>query len=302
MYKFFDMLCNERGETGPKKDDDKDDDKDPKPNAGLDDSHVDDDITNADDDDGSVEINLDADDDDAGGDDDSPSNKAFAEMRVENKELKKTVDEMKTKIDELGQPQPIVAPTQTPTGTDPTDPMNWTEEQWDALAKSDWKKAVDLRSEIQARRIHTTATTNSEFNRVQEESKKAVLDRHPELGDINSEKSKIYKNIVTSNPEYVNQKKGPVHAMYEMENFLEKNMGWKREDIVKAETKARQDEEDRGSRVALTSTAGRNASQENKVILTKEDQEFCEMQGIDPKTFAANKKQLEKSGRGGIQL
>jgi hypothetical protein len=30
--------------------------------------------------------------------------------------------------------------------------------------------------------------------------------------------------------------------------------------------------------------------------------EFCKLQGIDPKVYATNKKKLEPSGKGGIQL
>ena len=79
-------------------------------------------------------------------------------------------------------------------------------------------------------------------------------------------------------------------------------MGFKREDIVKAEVSGREQEAHRRDTVALTSTAGRNMSSANKIVLSKSDQEFCAIQGIDPKTYAINKKKLESSGRGGIQL
>lgn len=230
-----------------------------------------------------------------------PDNKAFAEMRIENKELKKTVDEMKNQIDGLSQPAPVVAPVSP--AIDAKDPRTWTEEQWDSLAKSDWKKAVDLRSSIQAEDKFKEQATSTEFTKVQEESKASVLTRHPELNDPNSEKSKIYRNIVTASPEYTVQKKGPLSAMYEMEDYMEKHMGYKREDIVKAEDKARQEESNRHSRAGLTSTPGRHAADESKkVTLTKDEIDFCELQGIDKKTYAINKKKLETTGKGGIQL
>jgi len=297
MKWFFDMLRNERGEVGPKKDDDKDKDKDKDKDdevidPALDEDHQDDETTEDDDD---ITIDLDE-------DDETPKeDKKWAEMRVENKELKKTVDEMKAKIDGISQPAPVVTPV---AGTpDPTDPANWTDAEWDELAKNDWKKAVDLRSEIKAKQQYQTATATTEHNKVLEDSKVEVLRRHPELGDTNSEKSKIFRNIVTANPEYVTDRKGPMHAMYEMEHYMEKNMGVKREDIVKAEKKGQEQESQRRDTVALTSTAGRNMTEGNKIILSKDEQEFCKLQEIDPKTYAANKKKLaDTGGRGGIQL
>jgi hypothetical protein len=124
------------------------------------------------------------------------------------------------------------------------------------------------------------------------------------LNDPNSEKAKVYRNIVTANPEYTVQKKGPLSAMYEMEDYMEKHMGYKREDIVKAEERARQEETERLSRVGLTSTPGRHAADTtNKVTLTKDEIDFCELQGIDKKSYASNKKKLASAGnKGGIQL
>lgn len=266
---------------------------------------LDDNISNDDTQDPDKEIEIDLDEEKLEDDDTPPAaKKAWAAMRTENKELKKAVDALRTTVEDLktqAAPQ-YVAPTTPQTNADPNDPRTWTEEQWDTLAKKDWKKAVDLRSKLQAEEINRSYTQTSEFNRVLEESKQAVLRRHPELSDPNSEKSKIYRNIVVANPEYTGQKKGPLSAMYEMEDYLEKNMGWKREDIVKAESKARQEEAARLNRVQLTSTAGHHISEGNKVVLTKDEMDFCKLQGIDPKVYATNKKKLAGSNKGGIQL
>jgi len=155
---------------------------------------------------------------------------------------------------------------------------------------------------MQAEEITANQTQTAEFNKVLEDSKQKVLIRHPELNDPDSEKAKVYRNIVVSNPDYTQQKKGPLTAMYEMEDYMEKNMGYKREDIVKAETAARADEASRQSRVQLTSTSGRNISEGSKVTITKDEMDFCKLQGIDPKLYATNKKKLATSGKGGIQL
>ena len=265
---------------------------------------LDDDISDLADDsveDESLEIDLDEGNEE---EEESPADKKFAEMRIENKELRNTVDALKQTVESLQ--SSYTAPRSAPQADIPSnnDPRNWTEEQWDSLAKADWKRAVDLRSALQAEDKLREQATTSEFTRVQEESKSKVLARHPELNDPNSEKAKIYRNIVTANPEYTVQKKGPLSAMYEMEDYMEKHMGYKRDEIVKAERTAREEEAARHSRVALTSTQGRHSvdSGGSKITLTKDEVDFCELQGIDPKTYAANKKKLASSGRGGIQL
>jgi len=253
---------------------------------------------------GDVEVDLDEPEEE----DDTPpkARTAWAAMRAENKELKKLVGDLKTSVEGIKagtqQEDVYVPPAHANSQPDTRDPRNWTEDQWDDLAKKDWKKAVDLRSKLQAEEIQQQSMQTADFNKVLEDSKQKVLSRHPELNDPNSEKAKIYRNIVVANPEYTLQKKGPMTAMYEMEEYMEKNMGYKREDIIKAELKAREDEAARQNRVRLTSTAGHNISEGNKVTVTKDEMEFCKLQGIDPKLYASNKKKLASSGKGGIQL
>ena len=260
---------------------------------------LDDDISDEEQDDAQeIEVDLDEQEEE----DDKPvGNKAWAAMRVENKELKKTVEDLRHAVESIPAPTAIDT-TPVPATHDANDPRNWSEDQWDNLAKDDWKKAVDLRSKLQAEEINRNYTHTTEFNKVLEDSKQKVLIRHPELNDPNSEKAKVYRNIVVANPDYTMQKKGPLTAMYEMEDYMEKNMGYKREDIVKAETRARAAEASRQSRVSLTSTVGHNISEGNKVMITKDEMDFCKLQGIDPKVYATNKKKLASAGKGGVQL
>jgi len=290
MRTFFEILKDRRGSTEEKNSDSTD----------IEDAPIigDEEDTGAGE---GTEIDLDEEEDTR-----TPSDKAFAAMRVENKELKRAVDDLKAVVQGLQSSDdstpPYVAPEKNNTNYDPNDTRTWTEDKWDELAKKDWKKAVDLRSKIQAEERIAASTQTTEFNRVLEESKLAALKRHPELNDPNSEKSKIYRNIVVANPEYTNQKKGPLTAMYEMEDYMERNMGYKREEIVKAERQARADEASRYNRVQLTSTTGHNISEGNRVVVSKDEMEFCKLQGIDPKVYAMNKKKLAASGKGGIQL
>jgi hypothetical protein len=265
---------------------------------------LDENITDEDTQDPDQEIEIDLDTDEDEDEDGKPDNKAFAKMRIENTELKKTVDEMNKKIDGLATvPAPATEVKPAPSATvDKNDPRTWGDAEWDALAKQDWKKAVDLRSTIQAENKIATSANENEFNKTMADSQSKVLLRHPELNDPQSEKSKVFRNIVTANPEYTTQRKGPLLAMYEMEDYMVNTLGKKREDVVKAETKAREDESARRDRVQLTSTTGRNLTEGNKVTVTKDEMEFCKLQGIDPKVYALNKKKLAGSDKGGVQL
>jgi len=295
MFKFFEMLMNERGEVKIADDKNKEDAKIIDP--ALDDDHQD--IEIEDEDPEEIEVDLETDDEKK---QKADHNAKMAQQRLDQEKaaLKRENETLKQTVDSL---QRVATPPPSQQyGVDPNDYTKWTETQWDELAKKDWKKAVDLRAEIKARQQYQQFSTSDEFNRVLEESKTDVLQRHPELSDPTSEKSKLYRNIVTANPEYTSMKKGPIHAMREMEEYMERNLGYKREDIVKAETKARADEQARLNRVQISSTAGRNVSEGNKVMLTKDEVDFCKMQGIDPKQYALNKKKLASSGRGGIQL
>ena len=251
-----------------------------------------------------IVVDLDEEEEDSEGEE-KPDNKAFAKMRIENTDLKKTVDDMKVTIDGLKTPE-VPAPVATPVTTDAKvnkdDPRTWGDAEWDALAKSDWKKAVDLRSKIQAEDKIASSATETEFNKIMADSQSKVLQRHPELNDPKSEKSKVFRNIVTANPEYTAQKKGPLLAMYEMEDYMVETLGKKREDVVKAAAEGAKTEGERRDRVQLTSKAGQNLTEGNKVTLSKDDMDFCKLQGIDPKIFAANKKKLATSSKGGFQL
>lgn len=265
---------------------------------------LDDSITDDAAEDESQEIVVDLDEEEEEEEEGKPDNKAFAKMRIENTDLKKTVDDMKTTIDGLkipADPAPVTTPAPV-SKVNKEDPRTWGDTEWDALAKADWKKAVDLRSKIQAEDKIASSATETEFNKVMADSQSKVLQRHPELNDPQSEKSKVFRNIVTANPEYTTQKKGPLLAMYEMEDYMVQTLGKKREDVVKAEAAGIKSEADRRDRVQLTSTSGHNLTEGNKVTVTKDEMDFCKLQGIDPKVYASNKKKLATSGKGGIQL
>lgn len=315
---MFSALNNERGELniGGDKDDDDDDKKD-----GKDIELDDDDLkgANDDDDDGTgkgITVDLDDEDDDGKSDDQKKADKqekAWAAMRVANKKLSKQVDALtkqiqqnKTTPAQPAQPQyqnqqyqqQQVGQQQYVDGM----PVPRTEKEWDELAKRDWKVAVDLRSKLNAQSLLKQTQTTQKHEEVLAGSKQRVLKRHPELNDNSSEKTKVYLQILNDNPQYLTDPKGPIHAMRDMEEYMEETLGYKREDIIKAEKRGKEKAEERHNRVALTSTHGRHTTKGRTVTLTKDELEFCKFNNVDPKKYAANKHRLEKSGKGGIQL
>jgi hypothetical protein len=216
-------------------------------------------------------------------------NKAFASMRVENKQLQEKLNQVQEQLSKIARPEPETK-EQSNSGFPTTD------EEWDALADKDWKKAVDLRANMNAQRVLAESKRTSEAQTVLEKSKQTVLIRHPELNDNNSEKAKIFLNILNENPDYINHPKGPIYAMRDMEDYMENTLGYKREDIAKRES-------ERQNRIVLNQGGGKTIpSNKNTVTLTKDEAEFCKLQGIDPKEFAKTKLKLNKSGKEGVSL
>lgn len=231
----------------------------------------------------------------------SKQNKKFAQMRVENKKLVEDNEKLK-RAAQTKAPAPHVQGAQ-PQGstTNPNDPRNWTEDQWDVYAKKDWKGAIDLRSQINAEDVvekHTKVTVD---NTTLEKHKKVVSEKHPELNDDTSEKTKIYLQVLEENPRYLTDPKGPIHAMRDMEDRM-RELGYPEDEVVAAEKRGAARERKRQDRVTLTSQKGRHTSNsDRKVQLTKDEVEFCKFNDIDPKEYAKNKHKLSKN-KGGLQV
>jgi hypothetical protein len=217
-------------------------------------------------------------------------NTAFAAMRVENKALRDSIAELTNQVSSLA--KPTVAPVRPATHGVPQ-----TDEEWDALASKDWKKAVDLRSIQNAQNIVRQQQVASKAESTLEDSKQKVLSFHPEINDNNSEKARIFLNILQENPEYLTLPKGPLYAMRDMEDYMENTLGYKKEEIRTAERKGAEREASRQNRIILSKGTGRtNISTGNKIVLDKDEMEFCKFQGIDPKEYARNKQKLSKAG------
>lgn len=223
-------------------------------------------------------------------------NKAFASMRIENKELKERQATLEAQVQGMS-----AKPTPTPGPVD--DGIPKTDEEWDALADKDWKRAVDLRSNMNAQHVIAANNQVRESTNTLEKNKARVIERHPELNDNNSEKSQIFLNILNTNPDYVNHPNGPIYAMRDMEDHMETVLGYKRSDIVSAEKKGAQRESQRQHRIVLNKGSGKTPGSGAKTVtLTKDESEFCKIQGIDPKEYAKTKKRLSKSGKEGMTV
>jgi len=219
-------------------------------------------------------------------------NKAFASMRIENKELKNAVDTLTQQVSNLA------TKTTAPRTTTPASPaIPQTDAEWDELADKDWKKAVDLRSIQNAQNIMAKQQQATKAESALEEAKQKVIATHPELNDNNSEKAKIYLTILDANPDYLTQPRGPLYAMRDMEDYMENTLGYKRSEIRSAERAGAEREASRQNRIVLNKGVGRtsNASSENKVVVSKDEMEFCKFHNIDPKEYAKNKQKLSKS-------
>jgi len=220
-------------------------------------------------------------------------NAAWAKLRTENKKLKQSIEEINQRVTEQQRPQQQYqppAPVQAPVNRMPQTP-----EEWDALAKQDWKQAVSLMSQVTYQNQQAAIKDTERL----EKSKSTVLDRHPDLNDPNSEKYKIFNQIITENPQYLTDPKGPIHAMRDMEEHMETVLGRPRASIVAAKKQGAEAERLRTQRSALMSGGGRtpDAGSGNKVMLTKEELDFCKHNQVDVKEYAKNKQMLARTGK-----
>jgi len=222
-------------------------------------------------------------------------NKAFASMRIENKRLADQLEQVQQQIQQVSQPQRQAVPVD--------DGIPKTDAEWDALADKDWKKAVDLRSHINAQSVLAKNREASKIGEELDKSKAKVLLRHPELNDNDSEKAKIFLQVLNNNPDYVNHPKGPIYAMRDMEEHMETVLGYKHSDIVSAERSGAKRESERQHRIVLNKGGGKvPTGNQNTVTLSKDEAEFCKLQGLDPKEYAKTKRKLSKSGKEGVSI
>lgn len=224
----------------------------------------------------------------------------FGQARV-IKKLTKQVDELNRRLNSPVNNRQTVPSTASAT-PDSNNPRNWTKQQWDDLGKRDWQEAVRLKSKIEVEDSLARHTQASSDGTVLAESKSKALAKHPELNDDYSEKSKIFRQILDENPRYLNDPKGPIHAMRDMEDRM-RELGYPEKDIFDAENRGVQKERDRQSRVMLNTSRGRTPSTPTRqVTLSKDEVEFCKHNNIDVRVYAQNKFKMGKNKTREVQV
>ena len=174
----------------------------------------------------------------------------------------------------------------------------------DKLAEKDWKAAVGKIAEARTREILATEQTKIEQTKsIQEEAQimernsQSVLGRHPELEDVSSEKSQVFQDILNKNPRWRTSPEGPLLTMYEMENELRKR-GYDIDGIIKEKIETEKRRVVSASATSLPPS--RATSLTGKIVLTREQKEFCDQNGISYEEYART---LKKSGdKGGIEI
>mgnify|MGYP001578112338 FL=1 len=170
-------------------------------------------------------------------------------------------------------------------------------DELDKLAQTDWKAAVGKIAETRTREILNAEKVQIEQVKGQEEiaqlmekNSQAVLSRHSELEDATSEISQIFQSILNNNPRWRTSPDGPLLTMYEMENELRKR-GYDVDGSIKTKVEA---ETERITRVtSSTLPASRPTTSGNKIVLTREQREFCDQNGVKYEDYART---LKKSG------
>jgi len=153
----------------------------------------------------------------------------------------------------------------------------------DELVQKDWKAAVEKITEsvLAKERTRQAAEAESErTTRILEESKAKVFERHKELSDPESPKTREFLKVIEENPDFKTNPRGPILAMHEMENRL--NLHGKLEVAENKQTRSR-----------ATGVPAGTPSGSKGYTLSKADMDFCRLNGINPENYKRLKGQRE---------
>jgi len=211
-------------------------------------------------------------------------NAHFAQQRIISK-LQEEVEELrKSRVE----PAPVVEDI----------PMD----ELDKLAQTDWKAAVKKLARQEAQALDRTRQEQIAKQSEQESyrtalanSEKIVLGKYPELNDNTSEHSQIWLDVLSQHPDWRKSPYGPTLVMREMEDVL-RSKGY---DIDGRTTKEVKQEQSRLARVNAASLDSPRTAPSNKIILSKEQREFCDTNGISYENYART---LRRVGDGGLEL
>ena len=163
--------------------------------------------------------------------------------------------------------------------------------------KGDWQTAVARVAAEQAEKLYQERTVLQQRQAAQyaqeqalETSKSLVVSRYPDLdpetGDPDSDISHAYTQMLNHDPALLSNPYGPEIAMYRMEQAL-----------LQAQNGQQSAETARQQRLGQTGlTPSRSVPGTGKVTIDRDEKEFIDYHGIDPKQFAKIKQSLAQQG------
>lgn len=191
--------------------------------------------------------------------------------------LGRRFEEVSKKIDSLN-----VAPAQRPA------PVQGDKDPYEDLLEKDWKKAVRTLAREEAESVRQTQI-QQDYQRQLEQKKVSILEdsrskvrsKYPEIDDQDSEVARKFMKILNQNPDYLQNERGPLLAMRDMEDELKAEGK-----LDSYSQKAVEKEVNRQVRTAVTSVPKSAPSGGNKVTITKEQKEFCDHNNIRYEDYA----------------
>ena len=160
-------------------------------------------------------------------------------------------------------------------------PVEKAPDDLDELVQKDWKAGVTkvVEGVLTQHNQRTQAQTADQIEaRLRQESINKVMERHKELADSDSEKTKVFLKVLEDNPDFKQNPRGPLLAAYEMENRLKSN------DTINSVERASQVSKETRSRAAGV-PAGTSTGNKSAYSLSKADMDFCRHNNINPENY-----------------
>ena len=196
--------------------------------------------------------------------------------------LKRDMEEIKRLVSQRNAPEPQPVATQ-----DELDRMVEAGQWKQAVEKLAEKKAMEIMEKQNSQRTMTESLARR--NEILEKSKKAVLERYPELdpeaGDPESEVAKAYVQVWNENPDLWQNERGVLVAMTLMEQRLKSSKPSVPEDSSR-----------RVRASAVSTPPSRTGVKSGIIQLTKEQKQFCDENRIPYDRYARSLQGIETNG------
>lgn len=168
-------------------------------------------------------------------------------------------------------------------------------DELDELAQKDWKAAVRKLGREEAERILKEEREKASQENIRqsqafsyERSKRIVLEEYPDIfEDGSTEHGKLYRQVYNEDQSLLSNPNGPEIALYRMKRKMSEN------GVITNDVKPILDKEmARRQRAGASQVTGR-ANGSNNVILTKDQKQWCDYNGVDYKDYAVSLKASE---------